>query len=60
MKYLLSVAAALLIVLPAWGYESIDVKNGGSIKGIVKIAGPLPKDDMIQRPYAAQYAPVPQ
>jgi plastocyanin len=47
MKYLLSVAAALLIVLPAWAYESIDVKNGGSIKGIVKIAGPIPKDDTI-------------
>ncbi len=43
-----SVAAAfLLFALTASGYESIEVKNGGSIKGRVKISGAVPKDETV-------------
>jgi plastocyanin len=42
----LSLALAAL-VSAAWGYETIEVKNGGSIKGTVKIAGDIPKDETI-------------
>jgi plastocyanin len=47
MKKILFVAAAVFYALAAWGYETIEVKEGGSIKGTVKIAGPVPKDEMI-------------
>ena len=39
--------AVLSLALSAWGYETIEVKNGGAIKGTVKIAGTVPKDETI-------------
>jgi plastocyanin len=43
--------AAILVLATAVGaraYEAVDVKDGGTIAGRVKVAGPLPKDDVIK------------
>jgi plastocyanin len=40
-------AAVLLFSLSAWGYEAMEVKNGGTVKVTVKITGSIPKDETI-------------
>ena len=51
MKKHLAVAASLLLmsVLPAtaFGYNAIEVKNGGTIKGIVKLKGAIPPEESV-------------
>ncbi len=37
----------LVFALSAWGYETIEVKDGGSIKGRVKVSGTIPKDETV-------------
>lgn len=41
---LLSLALA---AVNAYGYETIEVKGGGSLKGRVKVAGAIPKDEVV-------------
>jgi plastocyanin len=48
MKQILIIIAALFLSsFSVWGYESIQVKEGGSIKGKVKVTGAVPKDETV-------------
>jgi hypothetical protein len=47
-KTFLAAAAALTLVVTAWGYESAPIVNGGSIRGRVTIEGQVPKDETIE------------
>jgi plastocyanin len=38
---------AFAFALSAWGYETVEVKDGGSIKGKVKVTGAIPRDETI-------------
>ncbi len=37
----------LAFAVSAWGYEAVEVKDGGSVKGKVKVTGNIPQDETI-------------
>jgi plastocyanin len=43
----LALFMTISIVATAWGYEVRPVKNGGEVRGRVKLGGPVPKDETI-------------
>lgn len=44
-RVLFALALLLMTALTANGYEVTEVKNGGSVKGKVKVSGPIPADE---------------
>jgi len=36
-----------LLIPKAWGYEAVEVKDGGTLKGTVKVTGNIPKDETV-------------
>jgi plastocyanin len=46
-KSLILAMGLMLVAASAWGYEAGPVNNGGTIKGMVTVAGPIPQDETI-------------
>jgi plastocyanin len=46
---------ALLPSFAAWGYDVIEVKDGGTLKGTVKVTGNVPKDETVAVTKDANY-----
>lgn len=46
-KMIIVLFALALFVPKAWGYEAVEVKDGGTLKGTVKVTGNIPKDETV-------------